>query len=123
MPKVKSSRAHKSTIASHPYSFVRSETNLFEEPVFDVSLSATIQTGYHSVTSLSEHSSPIDFFIQANDSHFIDLSETKLYVKAKIVSETGTALRDDDIVAPANNFLHSLFQQVSIQLNGVQITS
>lgn len=120
MPKIKSSSASSSNF---PYSFVRSETQLFDEPVYDVSLSSTNASEYHSLNSTSDPSTPIEFFIQSNDVQFIDLSETKLYLKAKIVkAEGGADIPATEVVAPVNNFLHSLFQQCSIYLNEVLVT-
>jgi len=46
-----------------------------------------------------------------------------LYVQAKITKRNGTALEATTVVAPVNLFLHSLFSQVDISLNGTQVTS
>jgi len=43
-------------------------------------------------------------------------------MKGKLVKEDGTQLTDTDYTAGINNFLHSLFSQCSISLNGTQIT-
>ena len=45
-----------------------------------------------------------------------------LYVKAKITANDGTNLVADAAVGPANLFLHSLFSQVDISLNGTLVT-
>jgi hypothetical protein len=42
---------------------------------------------------------------------------------AKITRTDGTDLPDDDNVAPVNNFLHSMFSQVDVSLNGTQISA
>ena len=46
-----------------------------------------------------------------------------LYVKAKVTQENGNNLAADTDVGPVNLFLHSLFSQVDISLNGTLITS
>ena len=45
-----------------------------------------------------------------------------LYVKTKITANDGTNLAADAAVGPANLFLHSLFSQVDISLNGTLVT-
>ena len=46
-----------------------------------------------------------------------------LYVQAKITKRNGTDLKPATVVAPVNLFLHSLFSQVDISLNGTQVIS
>ena len=46
-----------------------------------------------------------------------------LYVKAKLTAMNGDNLAADAAVGPANMFLHSLFAQVDISLNGTLITA
>ncbi|GFX52302.1 uncharacterized protein F54H12.2 [Trichonephila clavipes] len=48
---------------------------------------------------------------------YIDLSQTQLYVKAKIVKVDNTPITKDDTIGPVNLFLHSLFSQVDVSLN------
>jgi hypothetical protein len=45
----------------------------------------------------------------------------QLYVR-KLTNADGAALDDKDYTAGVNNFLHSLFSQCNISLNGVNIT-
>ena len=124
MPKV---TRHKTTAATTttpaaPYTFIRSETELFSEPAYDISLSSSSAAEYHPITSLSDSTAPLEFFIQGNETQYIDLSETKLYIRVSILAGDGKALPDTVIVAPVNNFLHSLFQQCTVYLNEVMIT-
>ena len=99
---------------------VRSDINLYEEPSFDVTYSSSAQSEYFPLTTINDASTPVDFFIQSNDVQFIDLSETKLYLRVKITNEDGSST--ETVVAPVNNFLHSMFQQITIHLNEVPIT-
>ena len=51
------------------------------------------------------------------------LANTMLYVKAKVTRPDGTNLVAATEVGPTNLFLHSLFSQVDVYLNGTLITS
>ena len=46
-----------------------------------------------------------------------------LYVKAKITWANGDNLANDSPIGPSNLFLHSLFSQVDVSLNGTLITA
>ncbi|XP_021963473.1 uncharacterized protein F54H12.2-like [Folsomia candida] len=104
--------------------FIRSETDLFSEPGYDLTLASSHRVDYHPITNISDRSTPLTFIIQGNDSQYIDFSETQLYIRCKIVDSKGAdrdAAQTD--TAPINNFLHSMFSQVAIYFNDTQITS
>ena len=68
--------------------------------------------------------SAITFLIAGTD-EYIDLSKTILTVTGKITKKDGATKldgNDQSNVAPVNNFLHSLFRQVDVYLNGKQVT-
>ena len=50
------------------------------------------------------------------------MGQTFLYVKAKIVKKDESNLADDAQIGPINLWLHSLFSQVDLQLNGKLVT-
>ena len=63
----------------------------------------------------------LEFLIPSDDDTYIDL-DIKLYIRGKVTKADGTALDNTDFTAVTNNFLHSLFSQCSIALNGLTIT-
>ena len=65
--------------------------------------------------------SDLGFLIPSDDDTYIDL-DIKLYIRGKLTKADGTALDNTDFTAVTNNFLHSLFSQCSIALNGLTIT-
>jgi len=62
----------------------------------------------------------LEFFIPADDT-YVD-PDIKLYIRGKFTKSDGTDLDASDYAAGTNNFLHSLFSQCTIALNGVNIT-
>ncbi|KAI8496781.1 hypothetical protein Bbelb_254360 [Branchiostoma belcheri] len=66
--------------------------------------------------------SPIEFDIQAAGEEYTDLSQTQLYVRAKIVCANGDDLPDGEKVGPTNLWLHSLFQQIDVSLGNKTVT-
>ncbi|XP_078603482.1 uncharacterized protein F54H12.2-like [Branchiostoma floridae x Branchiostoma japonicum] len=107
----------------HPLSCscTKSELDLFEVPPTQTTITDGRWVEYHPVASLAE-SSPIEFDIPGAGEEFTDLSQTKLYVKAKIVLPNGNDLPDNAKVGPVNMWLQSLFSQVTVTVAGKDIT-
>jgi hypothetical protein len=70
----------------------------------------------------------IQYMVSNQGSSYIDLSKTRLHVCCKIVKKDGKAMKSGadanaENCAPINNFLHSLFRRVDVQLNGKTVSS
>ena len=110
----------------HPFSkrCDKSEVDLFRVPPTQQSLERGRWIDYAPLSSVENANSAITFLIAATD-EYIDLSKTILTVTGKITKKDGTSKlngNDQSNVAPVNNFLHSLFRQVDVYLNGKQVT-
>ena len=109
----------------HPFSkrCEKSEIDLFSVPPTQQSLERGRWIDYAPLSSLANPDSAITFLIAGTD-EYIDLSKTILTVTGKITMSDGTTLTGgaQANVAPVNNFLHSLFKQVDVYLNGKQVT-
>ena len=110
----------------HPYSkrCEKSEVDLFSVPPTQLSLEKGRWIDYRPLSSVENPDSAITFLIAGTD-EYLDLSKTILYVEGKIMLEdykTELAGGGQTNVAPVNNFLHSLFKQVDVYLNGKQVT-
>ena len=109
----------------HPFSkrCDKSEIDLFSVPPTQQSLERGRWIGYAPLSSVENTDSPINFLVTGTD-EYIDLSKTILTVTGKIVKDNETVLdgANQTSVAPVNNFLHSLFKQVDVYLNGKQVT-
>ena len=109
----------------HPFSKRdKSEVDLFRVPPTQQSLERGRWIDYAPLSSVENPNSAITFLIAGTD-EYIDLSKTILTVTGKITKKDGTSKldsNDQSNVAPVNNFLHSLFRQVDVYLNGKQVT-
>jgi len=65
--------------------------------------------------------SDLDFLIPAGSDTYVNLN-IKLYIRSKLTRADGTNFDNADLTAVRNNFLHSLFSQFNIALNGVTVT-
>ena len=110
----------------HPFSkrCDKSEVDLFRVPPTQQSLERGRWIDYAPLSSVQNPNSAITFLIAGTD-EYIDLSKTILTVTGNIMKKDGTTKLtggDQSNVAPVNNFLHSLFRQVDVYLNGKQVT-
>ena len=94
----------------------KSELDLFSVPPTQTS----IEEGRWDVVypeSGYVKNSTILFKIPSTDSHYIDLSETQLFIETQILKSNDTAIEETAATAPVNNLLHSMFSQIKIRLN------
>jgi len=101
---------------------LKSELDLFSVPPTQTSIENGTWVEYHPLTNVGDDS-PIEFDVNGTGEDYIDLANTMLLVRAKIVNVDGTNIADADPVGPTNLWLHSLFSQVDISLNGTQVTT
>lgn len=75
---------------------------------------------YQPLTIL-EASGPIEFLVPRSGDNYLDLSSVRLYMKADVVKANDTDFDTDNSVAPVNNWLHSLFNQVDVSTNDMLV--
>ena len=100
---------------------LKSKLDLFSVPPIQTSVENGNWIEYHPLTTVDD--SPIEFDINGTGKDYIDLANTMLLVRAKIINMDGTDIADADPIGPVNLWLHSPFSQVDISLNGTQVTT
>ena len=100
---------------------VKSELDPFAVPPTQTSIDHGGWIEHQPITSL-DSGGPIEFVVPGAGDAYIDLVNTYLLVRAKVVRGVGTDIADDTPVAPVNNWLHSLFSQVDVHLNDTLVT-
>ena len=100
---------------------VKSELDLFAVPPTQTSIEHGGWIEHQPITSL-DSGGPIEFVVPGAGDAYIDLANTYLLVRAKVVRGVGTDIADDTPVAPVNNWLNSLFSQVDVHLNDTLVT-
>ncbi|KAK7500547.1 hypothetical protein BaRGS_00008122 [Batillaria attramentaria] len=93
--------------------------DLFIIPPTQTSVESGSWVEHHPLSTLTD-TGPIEFVIKGAGEDYLDLSNSYLHVGAKIVRSDNSDLvaGDDDKVGPVNLWLHSLFSEVDITLNG-----
>ena len=99
---------------------VSTDFDIFAHRPVQTSILETTETTYKHTTSVDQ--SDLDFLVPADNGAYIDLN-LHLYLRRKLTESDGADMDNTDFTAVANNFLHSLFSQCSITLNGVMTTT
>lgn len=106
---------------------LRENLDVFEEIVYDVSVTNTSVATYYPLHSVESKNTPIVFEIAGTDVHYLNLAETKLEIRGKIVNEDGSDIRkvnDRNVTAYAlvNNSLHSMLKSATCHIQETEIT-
>jgi len=101
---------------------LNTELDLFALPGTQTSIESAAYVEYNPISSIGD-TTPIEFDIGGSGQDYIDISDTQLYVKAKITNANGTNIAADAVVGPVNNLLHSFFCEIEVFVNGMLITS
>ena len=101
---------------------LRSEQDLFSLPPTQTAVDGS-QWVEHSPVSTITSSSPIEFIVSGSGEDYMDLNNTLLEVKACIKTTNDSPVDAAVAVAPINNTLHSLFSQIDVSLNDVNVSS
>ena len=106
----------------HPNSkeCTKSELDLFSVPATEVSLERGKWVTHEPVSSVADGGSIS--FLSPGTEDYVDLSKTILVVRAKVAKADGSNLDQNTKAGPVNNFLHCLFEQVDVYLQGKQVS-
>ena len=99
----------------------RSELDLFSNLPTDVSVNSSDFQAYYPLSTIRDNDNPIEFYVYGNGTHYLDLYTSYIYVRFKILRQNGSNLQSTDLVSPGNLFFSTMFQNVYIALNNVQV--
>ncbi len=98
-----------------------SELDLFTIPHTQASILKSEYAHFLPATSISGHN-PIIFNVSGSSEYYTDLAESYIHLEVEIKNANDELITNDDIVAPTNLLFHTLWKNVVIKLNGINIT-
>ena len=93
---------------------------LFDDKDVQLDIIGNVLTDYHPSSSLTS-GGPIEFTVPGTIDEYVDLSDTQLLVRVKIVKPDGKPLVAADNVAFVNQAISSLFQDVFLTIADKQV--
>ena len=100
---------------------VKSELDLFAVPLTQTSVEDGRFSEVGPIATLTSNM-PIEFKVEGAESEYLDLSNSYIYVRSKILKGDGSNLENDSEVGPVNLLLQSLFSRVEMSIGETQIT-
>ena len=99
---------------------LRSELDSFSIPETNVSqLNTNDYVPFFPILSVREPNNPIEFVINVGSNCYLDLADSWLSITARIKKADGTScVKTTDTVAPGNVFFQTMFQNLSVYING-----
>lgn len=94
---------------------------VFDQPILEKSVSSSEYVPYYPNGSLSD-SGVLEFAIQANNVHFIDLSSCYVHTVGRVIKKNKANLAAADVVAPVNGFASALYSQVECYINDILVS-
>lgn len=99
---------------------VKQELDLFTLPPTQCSITDTYDVPYNPVSSI-DNSRRYEFHIPGT-TDLIDLQGIYVELKGKVVNQTGDNLTAAQHVTASQYFLHSLFNEIDVYMNGTKVT-
>ena len=106
---------------THVSECIHSGLDLFESPGLQTSILHGEYVEYRPLAAL-EANTPIEFAVTGS-TQYLDLASSFLRVRARVVQPDGAALAADTDVVPMNLTLHTMFSDVIVYLNNVQLST
>ena len=99
----------------------KSELDLFAIPPTQTTINHGFWVDTHPVATLTDHT-PIEFHMAGDGENYLDLANTFLYLKASICRVDGKDLGGDESPGPVNNWMHSLFDEVTVTIGDTVVS-
>ena len=100
---------------------LKTELDIFSIPPTQTSMQHGFWNTSYPAPGLTDKG-PIEFNFVGDGDYYLDISNTYLYLKVCITKADGTNLGVGDHAGPINNWMHSLFEEVIVQMGDVIIS-
>jgi hypothetical protein len=102
---------------------IRSSLDLANPIPIDISSIESEYSRFYPITPLSDLSSPIVFVVSSSSHHYLQFSDSFLYISGNILNVDGSKLGTTTLAAPSHDFMSSLFSGCEIEQNGVLVST
>ena len=102
---------------SERFEAIPSEIDYFDQDLIQTSIVDEFDRDFIPLSSLAGDG-PIEFLVRGADNLLLDLNNSKIEIKVRIIRDSGEALTEEDHVGPVNLLLHALFARIEVELCG-----
>lgn len=97
------------------------EAELFDPIAKQVVLMSSKEQDYSPITAVSNNTGVIEFKVEGTNDEYIDLNETELVLDVKVLKADNSNLAATDVIAPINNWLHSMFSDIKMEIQNTVV--
>jgi hypothetical protein len=102
---------------------IRSSLDLANPIPIDISSVESEYSRFYPITPLSDINSPIVFIVSSSSHHYLQFSDSFIYISGNILNADGSKIGTTTIAAPSHDFLSSVFSGLEIEQNGVLVST
>jgi len=95
--------------------------NYFHLPETDISVTSCCHEKIYSSTNINEANGCVEFNYVGNKNQYVDLKESFVYIRGKVVKADGTDVDSGTDLSTTNLLLASLFINAKVFFNGVLV--
>lgn len=99
------------------------ELAIFDTPATNTSVYEKRFLNYHPISGITPTTNVIHFSIKGNSLKYLDLPNSRLFIRCKIAPESDEQRDATDVVFPVNHMFQSMWQQVEIFLGGKLVST
>ena len=99
-----------------------SDTDLFSPSFVQKDIQQGVFEDIYPISKLDDNG-PIEFVTDNATEKFLDLANSYIKLKVKIVKNDGSNLDDENVVVPINYLIGTMFNQVDLVLGGTTVSS
>ena len=89
---------------------------LFKVSPTQTAVEKSYDVEYHPVAPIRD-GAPIEYHIPASTDEYMDLNNSRMYMRCRILNADGTDIIDPEVAAPVNDMLNSVFSNVELYMN------
>jgi len=98
------------------------QLNIFKLPPSDVSVTSSHYGTIFPQFSIKENDVPLEFTMNGDSLHWVDLSKSLVYLRLRIINKDGTSIDPGTSISMTNLGFHSMWESVDLYINSVLVT-
>jgi len=102
---------------------IRNQINLFSLPPTNTTVDFSLYAEYPPIVPVPDSHAKLEFKIEGNANQYLDLDDSFLYLRVKVVNSDGSDLKDGAEIGTTNLFMHSLFSQCDVSIKNKLVST
>jgi hypothetical protein len=102
---------------------IRSSLELANPVPIDISSIESDYVKFYPLSPISDTNSPLVFVVSSSSAHYLQFSDSFLYINGNIVNFDGSKLGPTTVACGSHDFYSSMFSGIEIEMNGILVST